>query len=195
MGSETRYNREKLEERIKVQGEKIEATLQKLLLLMNTDKTQFIVCTNSQCRKASRLSNEERRKRNEKIETQIGGETVVEGEEVKTLGVKFDSFLRFESYWKDVRTKMTKKLYGISQVKRHLTFLQRRQLGNSLVVSRAAYCIEATSCCTKSVLSIAKRIMNRTTRILTDNWDYKQTKQNYRSLGWMEIEEITIWRT
>ena len=162
---------------------------------MNNDKTQFIVCTHSQRRKSSRLSQEERRKRNEKIETEIGGEKVKEGDEVKILGVKFNSFLRFESYWKEVRAKMSKKLHGISQIKSHLNFLQRKQLASSLVISRAEYCIEATSCCTRTVLSIARRILNRTTRVITNNWDPERTELNYRALGWMEIEELVTWKT
>ena len=194
MGSEKNYNTERLRSRIKTQGEKIEATLQKLLLLMNNDKTQFIICTNSQCRKASRLSEEGRKRREEKIETEIGGESIKEGDEVKTLGVRFDTYLRFESYWKEVRGKMAKKLYGINQVKSHLNFLQRKQLGEGLLL-RALYCIEATSCCTRSVLNIPKRILNRTTRALTNNWSYEDTKLSYKALGWIEIEEMVIWRT
>ena len=195
MGTERKFDKEKLKERIKTQGEKIESTLRKLLLLMNNDKTQFIVCCHTQCRKASRLSKEDRKNRGERIVTHIGGEEITETEEVKTLGVKFDSSLRFEPYWKEVRGKMMKKLYGINQIKSNLNFLQRKQLGNSLIMSRASYCIEATSCCTRTVLNIPKRIMNRTARILTNNWDDEQVKQNYRALGMMEVEEMAIWRT
>ena len=195
MGEESQYRPEKLEKKIKEQGDKIENTLQKLLLMMNNDKTQFIVCTHSQRRKASRLSFEERKKREAKIVTEIGGETITEGSEVRTLGVKFDSYLRFEPYWREVRGKIMKKLYGLKQIKSHLTFRQRKQLGSSLVISRLSYCIEATSCCTKSVLNIPKRVLNRTTRVVTNNWDYDDTKQNYKSLAWMELDELVVWRT
>ena len=83
IGTEREFDNEKLKKLIKGQGEKIENTLQRLLLLLNTDKTQFIVCTSSQRRKASRLKEEERKRREELIETEIGGEKFTVGIVVK----------------------------------------------------------------------------------------------------------------
>ena len=116
MGSEQHYNQDNLKERL-VQGEKIEATLQKLLLQMHNDKTQFIIFTHSQRRKASRLNQEERKKRVEDVKTVIRGETITKGDDVKTLGVRFESYLCLEAYWREVRAKTMKKLYGSNQVK------------------------------------------------------------------------------
>ena len=48
--------------------------------------------------------------REPKIVTEIGWETITEGSEVRTLGVKFDSYFRFEQYWREVRGKIIKKL-------------------------------------------------------------------------------------
>ena len=62
----------------------------------------------------------------EKVETEIGVDKVKEGKEVKTLGVIFYGYLRFEKYWKDTKNKIMKKMYAISQVKSDLTFLQRK---------------------------------------------------------------------
>ena len=89
-----------------------------------------------------------------------------------------------------------KKMYAISQVKSDLTFLQRKQIVNSLILSRVEYCIEATSSCPRSILNIPRRIINRTTRVITNNWDFEDSvSRNYKTLGWMEIEELVVWRT
>ena len=115
---------------------------------------------------------------------------------MKTLGVTFDGFLRFEKYWKDTKTKIMKKMYAINQVKSSLTFLQRKLIVNSLILSRVEYCIEATSSCPRSILSIPRRIINRTTRVITNNWNFEDSvSENYITLGWMEIEELVVWRT
>ena len=34
-----------------------------------------------------------------------------------------------------------------------------------------------------------------TTRVVTNYWDYDDTKQNYKFLAWMELEELVFWRT
>ena len=69
------------------------------------------------------------------METEIGGEKVSEEDELKTLGVKFDSCLQFDAHWREIGNKMKKKLYGISQIKSHLTFKQRKNLARTLAVS------------------------------------------------------------
>ena len=149
----------------------------------------------SQRRKASQVSEEERKKRGEKLTANLGCNIVEESETVKTLGITFDSLLIFRNYWEDLRKKIQNTSYAVRLLKGFLSFEDRKHLARGIVLSRIEYCLEATSSCPKTVLKLAGKILNKTVREVTGIWDYEQTEAAYRAVGWLNIEELAIWRT
>ena len=143
----------------------------------------------------TRFKTQKENERQEKLKVNIGEEKVDEAAKLKTLGVIFDPFLKWKEYWEEVRGKVQRKLFAISQIKSNLTFIQRKDLGRGLIGSRLEYCLEATSTCSRSQLEVPKKLLNRTTRTVTNNWDFMETKKNYVNLGWLTIEEQAIFKS
>ena len=131
--------------------------LKKLGLKINNKKTQFIVCMNRQRRKPSVGNTDVRDRYNETFEANVAGKAIKESESLKTLGVHFDSQLKFKKYWSEVKPALWQRIFAISQLRSHLPFKKRKQLGQGLVLSKLQYCIEATSCCPKNIFNIEKR--------------------------------------
>ena len=78
------FNRRFIEKNISNQGNRILSTLRKTGLSLNKKKSQFMCIMNSQRRKASALTDEERMERMKKLSIQVGNSTV-KNESVKTL--------------------------------------------------------------------------------------------------------------
>ena len=131
-----------------------------------------------------------KREGNEKktLQIQIGDQIVKESTSLKTLVEVYDSPLKFREHWNEMKTRILKKLYAFGQVKASLTFLQRKELGQGLILSVIEYCLESTSTCNKSTLGIPRRLLNQAVRLITGNWELDQTQAGYRSLGWLNIE-------
>ena len=189
------FSRRHIEKIIDTQGNRINKTLRKISLAMNRKKNQFMVAMSSQRRKASRVSPEERMERMEKLKSNIDGTIVEENDTVKTLGVRFDNFLNFRPYWEEVKKTIQKKGYAVRQLKDHLCFQDRKTLAQGLVLSRIEYCLEATSSCPKSILKLASKQLNRVAREVTNCWKYEDTKIAFQAAGWLNLEELAIWRT
>ena len=132
----TSFNKDEISRKVSMQGTLIERTLQHLALAMNTSKTQLMLCMNNQRRKASRLSVEKRAERKQKLQITIGEQRVEETDTLSTLGVVFDSATKFSQHWKEIRQKVMKKVYALTQVKNFLTFAQRKELGRGIILSR-----------------------------------------------------------
>ena len=187
--------RGEVEEKVKVKGEEIENTLRKLGLCMNKKKTQFLHGMNYQRRKPSCKSPIFINQFEEKMTVEVGGMPVEEKDTVKTLGVIFENDLNFKQHWQETRIAAWKKLFGLWQIFSHISFKNRKILGNSLVVSKLTYCLESTSCCTKTVLQGAKKPYNRLVRMVCNEWAWERTHESYRSCGWLELHELAIYKT
>ena len=96
--SHSRFDKEYISNKVSNQGNKIEKALRELMLAMNTLKTQLLFCMNSQRRRPSCLTVDERQSRASKLEAKIGDQMVVETDSLKTLGITFDSRLGFASH-------------------------------------------------------------------------------------------------
>ena len=131
----------------------------------------------------------------DKFTAVIRDQTIEESHAIKTLGVSFDSELTFKKYWGDVKSSVWKRIYGLGQVKCHIPFLHRKDLGQGLVISKLSYCIEATSCCPQNVLQIGKKLLNRTVREVCGEYRWEKTKACYHAVGWLDLQELSIFRT
>ena len=80
-------------------------------------------------------------------------------------------------------------------MKTHILFLNRKQLGDGLILSKISYCLEATSCCQRGILKIGKKILNRTVRDVCGEWRWENTNACYTAVGWPSLEELGIFRT
>ena len=94
-----------------------------------------------------------------------------------------------------MKTSVWKKIYGLCQIQSHIPFLQRKQLGQGLIVSKVSYCIEATSCCPKNILQQGSKLLNRTAREICGEFRWENTWKCYASLGWFNLKELSIFRT
>ena len=159
------FVRETIEKMVSSQGNKVNSELKKLHMNMNTKKTQFTAVMSSQRRQASRVDENERRLRKEELKITIGENTITEAEYVRTLGMEFDKSLNFKQYWFGIINPVKRKIYAISQLGSNLTFSNRKMLAQGLVISKIGYCLEASSCCTKTTLQIPTKLLNRTARV------------------------------
>ena len=188
-------DRAELEMNVEMQGTRIEEVLRKIGLLMNKSKTQFLACMSYQRRKPSCRSIEARDRYNTPMVARVGGENVEEQKTLKTLGVTFDSELKFKQYWEQTVRKAAQKQFALNKIRNYIHFNSRKKLGQGVIVSKIIYCIEATSSCPKSVLKGPKKILNRLTRNITGLWAWEDTGRSYNVLGWMPLYELIIFRT
>ena len=72
------FNKTFIENVISTQGNRINKELQNISLSMNKKKSQFMLAMSSQRRKASRVSEEEKQRRGEKLKANIGNRIVDE---------------------------------------------------------------------------------------------------------------------
>ena len=177
------------------QGKRIEEVLIKIGLLMNKSKTQFLACMSYQRRKPSCGNKEARDRFNTPMVARVGGENVEEQKTLKTLGVTFDSELKFKQYWEQTVRNASQKLFALNKIRSNIQFISRKKLGQGVVVSKIIYCIEATSSCPKNVLKGPKKILNRLTRSITGLWAWEETRRSYQALGWLSLYELIIYRT
>ena len=119
--------RETITNKVEQQGRKVEMVLKKLGLKINNKKTQFIVCMNRQRRKPSVGNTDVRDRYNETFEANVAGKAIKESESLKTLGVHFDSQLKFKKYWSEVKPALWQRIFAISQLISHLPFKKRKQ--------------------------------------------------------------------
>ena len=187
--------RKVIENKIEQQGRKVEDVLKKLGLKINNKKSQFIVCMNRQRRKPSVGTKDKKEMFQEKLQANIAGKTVRESDSLKTLGIHFDSELNFKKYWNEVKPSLWKRIFALSQLKSHLPFLKRKELGQGLILSKLTYCIEVTSCCPRNVFNVGKKINNRVAREVCGEYDWKQTRACYFATGWLDLMETSIFKT
>ena len=158
------FNKSEIETKVTEQGLKIDNLLKLLSLSMNKKKSQFTAIMNYQRRRPSRATTEEREMRGSKMEVIIGGVKLTEADGVKTLGVTFDSEIKFSTYWNDLKVQINRRIYALNQIRSHLSFKQRNELYRSLVLSKIEYCLEATASCNKVTLAIPCKLLNRAVR-------------------------------
>ena len=145
-----------------------------------------------QRRRPSRLTKEDREERARTVEIKINNSVVKESTSLKTLGVRFDCKLNFRDHWSQLTNPVLKQIRGISEVSKHLSFLERKQLGVSLVISKIAYCLEITSSGQRSFLITPKKLMNNLARTVCREWNYENMRSCYHQLGWSTMEEMCV---
>ena len=114
---------------------------------------------------------------------------------LKTLGVIFDSELKFKDYWKETTRKANQKLYAINRIRNSLPFVSRKKLGQGLVLSRITYCLEAVSCCPKNVLRGPRKTINRLARSTTGRWHWEETRKSLEETGWLSLHTLILYRS
>ena len=195
INKERSFDRVIIEEKIASQGEVINMVLRKLSLKMNKVKTQFLAIMNRQRRCPPRNEYVRRVENKADLNVIIDGVEVKETEGLKTLGVTFDRTLSFMNYWESMKKPMMMRINAISRIGGRLTLLQRKSLSNGIALSKLAYCLEATSTGSRTSLLIGRKILNRLVRSTMRMWNYEDTRVCYTALGWLNIEQLTIFRT
>ena len=122
----------------------------------------------------------------------INGTLIEENTFLKTLGINFDSLVTFKKQWGEVTKSGWNKLYAISHLREHIDMGQRKQLGQGLIVSKLSYCIEATSSCPKTMLAAPTKLLNRTVRTITGEWNREETQCCYSALDWLTLKEFAV---
>ena len=189
------FDRKKIEAKISAQGRIISNTIRRLQLAVNEGKSQFIAVMSSQRRQASRISTNEREEQLQRFKLNIDGAAVEETSSLRTSGIRFDERLNFCKHWEDLTSPVLKRIRSISMLKCHLSFLERKELGIGLVLSKLQYCLEITSCCPKYIFNKPKKLLNRLARVAAGEWDYERTAIAFTALGWLRFENLVVYRT
>ena len=88
-----------------------------------------------------------------------------------------------------------KRIRAINLLRSHLTFLERKELGLGLVISKIQYCLEVTSCCPRYIFNKPKKLLNRLVRGVSGEWQYERTAVAFLALGWSRLEGLVILRS
>ena len=179
--------------KLQEQGMKIESVLRKLGLAMNQLKTQFLITMTYQRQKPSRRK--ENREYEGKTQIQLSESKIDQKDTLRTLGVDFDERLTFRKHWEKVIKSCWGRIFVIGGLSKYININKRNQLAKSLIVGKLAYCIEATTTGPKNVMLGPVKVMNRCVRAVTGEWNREETKNCYSALGWLNIKELTVWRT
>ena len=153
-----------IKEKSESQGSLIEATLNKLGLVMNKIRTQFLIVMSYQRKYPSRKIESIRREYDTKLTIDISNSKIEQKEDLKILGVYFDDQTNFQKHWEKTNKACWNRIFAISNLGRHIPVKKRRELGQGLVVSKISYCLEATSTGPRSVMKGPNRALNKCVR-------------------------------
>ena len=145
-------------------------------LKLNPDKTEFIVFTTA--RNESKVSCDN---------LDLEGCSVSRANSVRNLGVIMDSALRMEEHVINICRVCYFYLSWIRKIRHVLTPSSAKSIVQALVISRLDYCNAVLVGLPNSLLEKLQRVMNTTTRVVTNSSYDASITQMLKELHWLPI--------
>ena len=153
-------------------------------LKLNPDKTEFILI-------GTKL---QRSKLEGFFPTSIMDENLIPSDNVKNLGVIFDSDFSFTKHVSAVAKSCYYHIRDLSRIRRHLSRSTAISLANALVSSRLDYCNSLFYSLSQKQQKRLQNIQNTLCRVITRTSRFSSISHHMKSLHWLPVRSRVLFK-
>ena len=165
---------------------KIKDWMAENFLKLNDDKTEVLVITKN--------TNLSKNINNQLSPIQIGESVVDPKENVRNLGVIFDSVCSSEKHVSNICKSTYYQIRNIGLVRRYLDIESTKTLVHAYVTSRLDYCNSLLYGIPKELIQKLQRVQNTAARLITKSKKYDHITPVLKKLHWLPIEQRIVYK-